>query len=194
MKVVITGHTKGIGKSIFDLLSDKGYDVVGLSRSNGFDISETQKVVEEIISIDPEIFINNAYQPKVQTEILKKVYSNWKSKTKMIINMCSVAALIPSDHEDYHMEYASDKREQKKFCEKVNFNYSKKDFVSTRCKLTNLNFDYVKTDFKSKHDKRKFPNLLPKEVADLVLFVILNKEVCFREISLHSTRIPEMVQ
>ena len=51
MKVVITGHTKGIGKSVFDLLNDKGYDVVGLSRSNGFDISEAQKVAEEIKSI-----------------------------------------------------------------------------------------------------------------------------------------------
>ena len=111
----------------------------------------------------------------------------------MIINICSVAALIPSDHDDYHMEYASDKREQRKFCQKVNFNYSKKDFVSTRCKLTNLNFDYVRTNFKSKHDKRKFPNLMPKEVANVVLFVILNKDICFREISFHSTKKSEIV-
>ena len=90
------------------------------------------------------------------------------------------------------MEYASDKREQKKFCEKVNFQYSKKDFKTVKCKLTNLNFDYTKTNFKSKHDKRKFPNLSTEEVADIVMFAVKNKNVCFREISFHSTRLPEI--
>tara|TARA_R100000231_G_C5297399_1_gene156494 strand:+ start:279 stop:860 length:582 start_codon:yes stop_codon:yes gene_type:complete len=193
MKVVITGHTKGIGKSIFDLLTSEGYSVVGLSRSNGFDIGDIARVTKQITSINPDVFINNAYCDKAQTKILKKVYSSWKFKNKLIVNMCSIAALIPSDHEDYHMEYASDKRQQREFCQEVNFNYSKKDFMNVKCKLTNLNFDYVKTDFKSKHDKRKFPNLSPEEIASFVLFIIQNKEMCFREVSFHSTRPPEIV-
>ncbi len=193
MKVVVTGHTKGIGKSIFDLLDKKGHNVIGLSRSNGFDISDTPKAIEDIISTNPDVFINNAYYDQAQTNILKKVYSKWKFKDKLIVNMCSIAALIPSDHEDYYMEYASDKRQQREFCQEVNFDYSKKDFMDVKCKLTNLNFDYVKTKFKSKHDKRKFPNLLPEEIANFVLFIIQNKEICFREVSFHSTRPPEII-
>ena len=39
MKISITGHSKGIGKACFDLLS-KEHNVVGFSRSNGFNIKE----------------------------------------------------------------------------------------------------------------------------------------------------------
>lgn len=194
MKVVVTGHTSGIGSAIFDLLETSGYSVIGLSRMNGYNICDVDKVVTRIIYEDPDVFINNAYFKDSQTEILKKVYDKWKFKDKQIVNICSVAALIPENHSDYKMEYASDKREQRNFCEKVNFLYSKKDFKNVKCKLTNLNFDYVKTDFKSKHDKRKFPNLLPQEVSDVILFTINNRNICFREISFHSTRPPEILK
>ena len=38
MKIAITGHTKGIGKALYDNLSQQ-HEVEGYSRSNGFDIS-----------------------------------------------------------------------------------------------------------------------------------------------------------
>jgi hypothetical protein len=93
------------------------------------------------------------------------------------------------------MPYASDKREQKHFCESVNFNYSKTEFQNIKCRLTNLNFDYVKTEFNSKYDKRKFPNLLPEDIASIIKFIIdgYDKNICFREISLHSTNRPELI-
>ncbi len=192
MKVVVTGHTSGIGSALFKLLESQGYSVIGLSRSNGYNIGDVDKVANKIISEDPDVFVNNAYLKDSQTEVLKKVYNEWKYKDKIIINICSVAALIPESHKDYEMEYASDKREQRDFCEKVNFSYSKKDFKNIKCKLTNLNFDYVKTNFKSKHDKREFPNLSPEEVAEVILFTMSNKNICFREISFHATRPPEI--
>jgi len=194
MKAVITGHTSGIGKAVYELLEGAGFNVVGLSRSNGYNIQEADKVVRKVISEDPDIFINNAYHLKSQTDILKKTYQEFKFQDKLIVNICSVAALIPKTHEDYGMEYASDKRAQRKFCEEVNFEYSKKDFNKVKCKLTNLNFDYVKTNFKSKHDKRKYPNLSPQDVANIIFFVIINKNVCIREMSFHSTNPPEILQ
>ena len=34
-KILIIGHTKGIGKAIYDYYDNKGYKVKGLSRSKG---------------------------------------------------------------------------------------------------------------------------------------------------------------
>lgn len=192
MKVVITGHTSGVGEAVYNALEAAGHNVIGLSRSNNYNIKDEDKVVEKIILENPDVFVNNAYSKDSQTNILKKIYDNWKYKDKLIVNICSVASLIPNTHEDYLMEYASDKRKQRHFCEKVNFQYSKNDFKLIKCRLTNLNFDYAKTNFKSKHDKRKFPNLQPEEIANILLFVLSNKNVCIREISFHSTRNPEI--
>jgi NADP-dependent 3-hydroxy acid dehydrogenase YdfG len=192
MKILITGHTKGIGNAVYNRLLKAGHNVVGFSRSNNNDISDTKTIIKKIIKEDPDVLINNAYHKNSQTEILKSVYRAWKEKNKTIINMCSVAALIPSSHSDYNSEYATDKRNQKIFCDKINFSYSKKDFLDVRCKLTNLNFDYTKTSFKSKYDKRKFPNLSPDDIADIIIFILSNKTICFRDISFHSTRAPEV--
>lgn len=197
MKIVITGHTSGVGEATFSLLKSLGHTVIGLSRSNNYDINDVDRVVNKIIAEDPDVFINNAYSKNTQTEILKKVYEKFSNKEKFIINVCSVASLIPTCHEDYNMEYASDKRNQRVFCEKVNFDYSKKDFNNVKCRLTNLNFDYTKTNFKSKHDKRKYPNLLPQEVANMIYFAMhtmINNSMCIREISFHSIRPPEANQ
>ena len=40
MKIAITGHTKGIGKAIADLYPN----VIGFSRSKGYDISVLDKI------------------------------------------------------------------------------------------------------------------------------------------------------
>ena len=41
-RALITGSTKGIGKAIADIYKNKKYTVVGLSRSNGYDLSTEQ--------------------------------------------------------------------------------------------------------------------------------------------------------
>jgi len=61
-KIAITGHTWGIGRAIFSYFrKDPTNIVIGFSRSNGFDISDSSKR-QEIIkqSIDCDIFVNNA--------------------------------------------------------------------------------------------------------------------------------------
>ena len=58
MKIAITGHSKGIGKACFDVLS-KDHEVIGFSRSNGFNINQPRKIF--IASINCDVFINNAY-------------------------------------------------------------------------------------------------------------------------------------
>ncbi len=72
MKIAITGHTKGIGKALYNYFSEIGHEVIGMSRSNGYDITlNPDKILEQISSCD--LFINNAYDGNSsQVELLKK--------------------------------------------------------------------------------------------------------------------------
>lgn len=75
MKTLLTGSSRGIGKSIAELLLDNGYEVIGTSRStinqstNNYmhiacDLAEEQEVqnLKQLFSLDeiPEVLINNA--------------------------------------------------------------------------------------------------------------------------------------
>lgn len=75
MKVAITGHTTGIGKQLFDYFSRKNAEVVGMSRSNGYDLETS---VDQIIenAKDCDIFINNAYRDDKQLELLNGLYKH----------------------------------------------------------------------------------------------------------------------
>lgn len=90
MKIGITGHTKGIGKSLFEKFSNEGHSVHGFSRSNGFDISSSS-VLEKIVDHckDFDVFINNAYHPTNQLQLLKLFCVNWQNENKKIINISS---------------------------------------------------------------------------------------------------------
>ena len=58
MKVAITGHTRGFGNSLYNIFKSQEHDVLGFSRSNGFDISNNlirEHIVDEIKNFD--IFI-----------------------------------------------------------------------------------------------------------------------------------------
>ena len=37
MNIALTGHSKGLGKALFEFLSQK-HEITGFSRSNGYDI------------------------------------------------------------------------------------------------------------------------------------------------------------
>jgi hypothetical protein len=69
MKVAITGHTSGLGKEFYEHFLYQGHEVIGLSRSNGYDIS---KNIEDIIEISSgcDLFINNAYSGNSQLKLL----------------------------------------------------------------------------------------------------------------------------
>lgn len=97
-KIVITGHTSGIGKAIFDKFTEVSCrEIVGMSRSNGYDIElNFDKVVEE--ATGAEIFINNAYRDGQQL----KLFNALKDKVDMMVVMGSVSRhypeLIPTDY------------------------------------------------------------------------------------------------
>jgi len=91
-KIAITGHSKGIGKHLYEHLS-KSYEVIGFSRSNGYDISkeaDLSRILSE--STDCEIFINNAYYQDQQTSLAGEWANLHSGQEHFIINVSSLAS------------------------------------------------------------------------------------------------------
>lgn len=90
MKIAITGHTKGIGKNLFDRFSSC-HTVLGFSRSNGYNIITHQSQIIEQTK-DCDIFINNAFAGPGQLNLFNELFDLWKQDhTKTIVNINSVS-------------------------------------------------------------------------------------------------------
>ena len=75
MKVAITGHTSGIGKELYKYFSKKNAEVIGMGRSNGYDLeTSVDRIIEN--AKDCDIFINNAYRDDKQLELLNGLYKH----------------------------------------------------------------------------------------------------------------------
>jgi hypothetical protein len=75
MKVAITGHTAGIGKELYNYFSRKNAEVIGMSRSNGYDLeTSVDSIIEN--AKDCDIFIDNAYRDEKQLELLNGLYKH----------------------------------------------------------------------------------------------------------------------
>ena len=115
MKIAITGHTQGLGQAFFNhfLL----HDVIGFSRSNGYNIADPTarvKILNEINEFD--IFINNAYNnfDDSQLQLLIDVYNLWQGTDKIIVNISSRYTTGPK-------KYCKDKEQQDLFCKSKEF-------------------------------------------------------------------------
>lgn len=115
---------------MYNNLVEQGHDVKGFSRSNGYDISNTesrQQIVTQ--SQNADIFINNAWpdgdlpmtepnQFDGQTELLKCMIKVWdKKKDKKILNISSKASLNSEDVSYFFENYGKAKKEQNKIIE-----------------------------------------------------------------------------
>jgi hypothetical protein len=92
MKIVITGHTRGIGKGFYEYYSNEINNVTGFSRSNGYDL-KNPLVYSEIIkkTYDADIFINNAYVGDAQYQLAKMWFDLNKDRHSLIVNISSIA-------------------------------------------------------------------------------------------------------
>lgn len=109
MKISITGHTAGLGKALYNEFIKNNHEVLGFSRSNGFDISikeDRKKIIEKTLNCD--VFINNAYAPNFQKEMLSSIINCWKDQSKTIIHIGS-KAIYSSNPPDFLKEYIIDK-------------------------------------------------------------------------------------
>jgi short-subunit dehydrogenase involved in D-alanine esterification of teichoic acids len=113
MKIIITGHTSGIGLSLSKVFSSNGHEVFGYSRSTGYNIEDysvRKKIIEE--SKDSDIFINNAYSPKGQTLLLSELIENWNNQEKKIINISSKLSHFPLGKIPFLDQYIIEKSKQ----------------------------------------------------------------------------------
>ena len=99
MKVAITGHTKGLGAELATRFTERGDEVMGFARSNGYDLyRQSQREAATSKIIDSDIFINNTHFGFGQMELLGKVFAAWQDKpSKIIVNISSESSYHQKD-------------------------------------------------------------------------------------------------
>ena len=163
MKIAITGHSNGIGKALTDYFKQQGHTVIGFSRTNGFDITQLtsrQHILNELTTCD--IFINNAYAPKAQHQLLIDAIQLWEGTTNTIINIDSKSTLMKTVP-NYMEEYVHDKAQQKELI--------KNRIFKARPHIINFTVGLVDTDMAKVFSAKKIdPANLAKFIYTLIEF------------------------
>jgi len=94
MKIAITGHTAGIGRSLANSYSSRGHEIVGLSKRNGDNIRNIMKISQQIEPCD--MWINNAQDGFAQTELLFEIARRWQGTRKHIMVISTIMTQQPS--------------------------------------------------------------------------------------------------
>ena len=93
MKIAITGHTAGIGKSFAKQLKSKGHEIIGISRRDDENI---RRIPHTASLIEPcDFFINNAQSQYAQTELLYEIWQRWQGMKKYIWNISTMMTELP---------------------------------------------------------------------------------------------------
>jgi NADP-dependent 3-hydroxy acid dehydrogenase YdfG len=137
MKVAITGHSRHIGKALTELFTSQGHSVVGFSRSNGYDISNSQSVANIVKqSTDCDVFVNNACSGFYQNNVFEEIFTAWQHEPgKTIVNISSRAKYWAAPSADLNTYYMSKKQ--------LNHSAYKKMYQKNRCKVITINPGYV---------------------------------------------------
>jgi NADP-dependent 3-hydroxy acid dehydrogenase YdfG len=164
VKIAITGHTRGIGKALFDKFQSEGHEVIGFSKSTGYDISKTQsRIMIESRSCD--VFINNAFHVTGQLALLVAMLGIWKGTNKLIINVSSKLALYPTIGNLSNNPYISAKVKQGEIVRQAMLNGFPK--------ILNILPGLVDTDMAGVFDSPKKMN--PTDLAELVYTITTMK-------------------
>jgi hypothetical protein len=166
MKIAVTGHTSGIGKSIYDYFLQQNNNVIGFSRSNGYDISNKEDRTRICnLSENFDIFVNNAYKnfDNSQELMLTDRLASWKDTEKIIINLSS--RWTAGNH-----KYCHDKMSIDTICNEHLF--SKVHLINLKPGLTDTPRVITENGVKLK----------TKSIVDIIDFILLNKN----EFKIHS--------
>lgn len=166
MKVAITGHTSGLGLACADLFASLGHTVVGLSRSSGHNIADTDYAVQLIKDCD--VFINNAYNEKNQSILLNDLFLHWANTNKIIINIGSAVTVYPRTERDRDHE-PWDYRDHKQHLEQV-FRYLSK--LPHTCQLKLISPGAINTKMIEHLNCAKMP---AEDVAQIIYDTMSNR-------------------
>ena len=131
--LAITGHTRGLGKALYELYPSS----LGFSRSTGYQIeNDADSIINQIIDCD--VFINNAYHETAQQYLFEQMWHQWRDNpTKTIVNISSMIALgIRQD-----VDALSKKQAREKFLELL--------YLPRKCKMVNVNLGRFGDNHKS---------------------------------------------
>ena len=163
MKYAVTGHTQGIGKSLFDRLTP---NCIGFSKSTGYDITD-KDCRRDIIkhSNDCDVFINNATAEMGQTLLLIELFNEWKDTNKVIINVGSRIAEFPTAVNHYNLlSYQAEKLILKEMALRLQ--------GLEKCEVRYRWFAYVGTEkILNKYPDFTYPNdyITEEQACDIIL-------------------------
>lgn len=93
MKIAITGHTSGIGAALSQQFTNRGHEIVGLSKRDGNNIRNIPKICNMIEPCD--MFVNNAQAGYAQTELLFEMAHRWTNSRKHIMVISTMMTQDP---------------------------------------------------------------------------------------------------
>ena len=93
MKIAITGHTAGIGQALAIAYQNRGIDILGLSKREGWNIRNIPKICDQIEPCD--VFVNNAQAGYAQTELLFEMAQRWSGTNKHIVVISTMMTQSP---------------------------------------------------------------------------------------------------
>jgi len=162
MKIGITGHSRGIGKSLYDNLSQQ-HEVEGFSRSNGYDITAQQTLIARTVK-KYDVFVNNAWHGYAQIDLLNAMFNMWREdETKTIVNVSSITKYpgLTGNTTGYSATKAALTHQAFILMFKTN----------RKCRMINVNPGYVETDMTEQmHGKANM--ITPDECANAIAWAI----------------------
>jgi NAD(P)-dependent dehydrogenase (short-subunit alcohol dehydrogenase family) len=170
-KIAVVGHTRGIGKAICDLYKKKKYEVVGMSKSNGFDLIHNQENILEKIQ-DCRLVVLNAHADRGQLTLLKKIYGRHSFDKMKVAVITSTSGL--DEEPDYDQFQIWDKFKYVQYCEikKELIEYISElqdELLSKPLSVYDVCPDVVDTDM-TKGLWENLPKLTAGEVAEAVRY------------------------
>ena len=163
-KICIIGHTKGIGKAIADISK---FEVVGLSRSNGYDLSgNLQNIMDKIDEC--EYIVINAYAKSYQLELLKRIYKKYENENKKVAVITSTSGTSAGEDDNVsnglYKEYCRHKKELIKYIEDI-----QQELIKKPLSIFDICPDVVDTEM-TEGMWEHWPKLEAKSVAEAVWY------------------------
>lgn len=170
MNVVITGHTSGIGKAVLERFYGLGFETVGVSRKNGWDLEHPNTIPGLLETYDCNVVVNNAYCGDVQRVLLRE----WFLKNRHHSNRCmvvigSLSTNVPMPREEM-INYVAFKEALHRTCYEL-------QILKHQCRLILVRPGFVDTPFVAAFlDKKKHRWLSPSEVSKIIVDAVIQTD------------------
>ena len=164
-RIFVTGHTRGIGKAVFDLYKSKNYFCYGVSKSEGLDVdTDCDTIVQQMANF--KYIVLNAYAKDSQLRMLKAIIDQYQNDEKHIAVITSTsgtqAGMDSSLKQQEYNWYCKKKKELIEFIEKA-----QQDLYDKPIQIYDVCPDTVDTDM-SNGLWEEYPKLDAMDVAECV--------------------------